>query len=99
MERLVPCDDASFPSATITYTGTAGVTAAFSPGPAAVLVWCSTDAYVKVGEGVTATTASMPIPAGVPVVIEVPLGTGASWRVSAIQIAAAGSVYAKPLAG
>lgn len=99
MERLCPCYDASFAAQTITYTGTAGVTATFNPGPTAVLVWCTTDAYVKVGEAVTATTASMPIPAGVPVVIEVPRGSGAPWRVSAIQISTAGSVYAKPLEG
>lgn len=95
IDKLVPSEDAP---ATITYTGTAGVTATFKPGPRAVLVWCTTDAYVKVGEGVTATTAnSTPIPAYVPVKLTVPQGTGAPWRVSAIQISAGGSVYAKPL--
>lgn len=98
-EVLVPCDDASFAAKTITYTGTAGVTATFNPGPRAVLVWCTTDAYVKVGEGVTATTASLPVPAFVPHVLRVPDGSGAPWRVSAIQISTGGSVYAKPLQG
>ena len=96
---IVPAPGAKFASATITYTGTAGVTATFDPGPQAVLVWCTTDAYVLVGEGVTATTAATPIPAGVPVVFRVPNGTGAPWRVSAIQVSAGGSVYAKPLQG
>jgi hypothetical protein len=97
MDMVCPNDKA--PGATITYTGTAGVTAAFLPGSRGVLVWCTTDAYVKVGEAVTATTSDTPIPAGVPVVLEVPTGTGAPWRVSAIQISAGGSVYAKPIAG
>lgn len=96
-DKLVPCDDATFAAQTITYTGTAGVTATFAPGPRAVLVWCTTDAYVKVGDGVTATTASTPIPAGVPYKMNVPQGSGGPWRVSAIQIATGGSVYAKPL--
>ena len=83
---------------TQTYTGTAGVTATFRPAKA-VLVWTTSDAYVKVGEGVTATTADLPIPAYTPVMLAVPQGTNAAWRVSAIQISAGGSVYAKPIAG
>lgn len=99
MDLVVPSDDASMASQTVTYTGTAGVTATFNPGPKGVLVWCTTDAYVKVGEGVTATTASTPIPAYTPIAFGVPVGSGAAWRVSAIQISAGGSVYAKPIAG
>ena len=82
--------------ATITYTGTAGVTATFKRGPSSVMVFCTTAAYVVVGEGVTATTADTPMPANVPFWFPVPEGTGAPWRVSAIQIATGGSVYAKP---
>lgn len=83
---------------TTTYTGTAGNTGTFSPA-SAVLVWTTSDAYVKVGEGVTATTSDLPIPAYTPVMLAVPAGTGAAWRVSAIQISAGGSVYAKPIVG
>jgi hypothetical protein len=50
-----------------------------------------------VGEGVTATTSSTPIPANTPIPFIVPQGTGAPWRVSAIQIGSAGTVYAKPI--
>jgi len=96
MDIIAPADDGS---QTITYTGTAGVTATFKPGPGAVLVWATTDAYIKVGEGVTATTADTPLPSFTPVIMSVPKGTGAPWRVSAIQISAAGSVYAKPVTG
>jgi hypothetical protein len=60
-------------------------------------VWCSSDAYILVGEGVTATTAGTPIPAFTPIPFTVPLGTGALWRVSAIQISAGGTLYAKPI--
>ena len=84
---------------TVAYTGTAGSTSTFPSGALAVLVWCTTAAYVKVGEGVTATTADLPIPANVPVLIQVPPGSGAAWRVSAIQIASGGDVYAKAVGG
>jgi len=46
---------------------------------------------------VTATTAGTPIPAFTPIPFTVPLGTSASWRVSAIQISAGGTLYAKPI--
>jgi hypothetical protein len=68
-----------------------------------VLVWCTTDAYICVGEGVTATTADTPIPAGTPIPFNVPnpstgaTGTGGPWVVSAVQIAAGGTLYAKPI--
>ena len=97
MELLNVLDDTQFAAQTITYTGTAGVTAGWPAGPQGVVVWCTTDAYVKVGEAVTATTASTPIPANTPIPFKVPPGTGAPWRVSAIQIASGGSVYAKAI--
>jgi hypothetical protein len=62
-----------------------------------VLVWGTTACYVKVGEGVTATTAATPIPANREVRIAVPEGSNGPWRVSAIQVSGAGTVYAKPL--
>ena len=97
MEKLVPSEEGT---KSITYTGTAGVTATFKPGPKGVLITCTTDAYVLVGEGVTATTAnSTYIPAGVTWPFNVPNGTGASWRVSAIQVSAGGTVYATALQG
>lgn len=97
MELLNPCADANFPGKTTTYTGTAGSTGTWPAGPQGVVVWCTTDAYITVGEGVTATTSSTPIPANTPVPFTVPGGTGAPWRVSAIQVSAGGSVYAKPI--
>jgi hypothetical protein len=97
MELLNPLADASFPAATVAYTGTAGSTAAWNAGPQGVVVWSTTPAYVVVGEGVTATTSSTPIPAFTPIPFTVPNGTGAPWRVSAIQVGAAGSVYCKPV--
>jgi hypothetical protein len=97
MELLNPATDASFTARTASYTGTAGSTATWSAGPQGVLVWSTTDAYIRVGEGVTATTADTPIPAFTPIPFTVPPGTGAPFRVSAIQIGAAGTVYAKPM--
>ncbi len=97
MELLRPCNDAGFTARSVAYTGTAGSTATWNAGPQGVLVWSTTDAYIRVGEGVTATTSDTPIPAGTPVPFFVPQGTGAPWRVSAIQVAAGGTVYAKPI--
>lgn len=98
MDVLNPAQDVAFTARTATYTGTAGTVATWPPGPQGVMVWCTTDAYVKVGVGVTATTASTPIPAYTPVLFKVP-ATDEPWRVSAIQISAGGSVYAKPVSG
>ena len=97
MELLNPLADGNFPARTASYTGTAGSTTAWPAGPQGVVVWSTTAAYVTVGEGVTATTSSTPIPANTPIPFIVPQGTGAPWRVSAIQIGSAGTVYAKPI--
>lgn len=97
MELLRPCDDAVFASKNASYTGTAGSTGTWPAGPQGVLVWCSSDAYIRVGENVTATTSDTPIPAGTPVPFFVPSTTGAPWRVSAIQVASGGTLYAKPI--
>lgn len=97
---LNPCQDAQFNAQTVTYTGTAGTVTGWPYGPTKVLVWATTDAYIKVGNGVTATTGSTPIPAYTPVELAIPnpAGAGSSlWTVSAIQIAAGGTLYAKPM--
>lgn len=95
MELLNPLD--GYPAYTANYTGTAGSTTAWNPGPEGVVVWCTSAAYVRVGEGVTATTADTPIPANTPIPFMVPNGTGAPWRVSAIQVSGSGTLYAKPI--
>jgi hypothetical protein len=96
MSRFLAANDAAYAAQTQSYTGTAGDTATFPAGVSAVLVFATTAAYIKVGEGVTATVASTPLPANTPMIFAVPPGTGAPWRVSAIQIASGGNVYAKP---
>lgn len=95
---IVALEDAVYPAQTVPYTGTAGNTTGWPGGTGAigVLIYTSTDAFVKVGEGAVATTSSTPIPAFVPIVFKVPQGTG-TWRVSAIQNAAGGTVFAKPV--
>ena len=97
MELLNPLADANYPAYTASYTGTAGSTTAWPAGPQGVVVWSTTAAYVVIGEGATATTSSTPIPANTPIPFIVPQGTGAPWRVSAIQIGSAGTLYAKPI--
>jgi len=98
IEMLKPCPDAAFPTVTVAYTGTVGNTATYPPGPGSVWVLCTTSAFVLVGEGVVATAANgIPVAANVPVCLEVPRGSGAPWRISVIQLAAGGSLYAHPL--
>ena len=97
MELLRPLADTVFPAATVSYSGTAGSTSTWAAGPQGVVVWSTTPAYVVVGEGVTATTASTPIPAFTPIPFAVPNGSGGQWRVSAIQVSATGSIYCKPV--
>jgi hypothetical protein len=103
MELLRPCMDASYGAKSVIYTNAAGTTLEWPPGPQGVLVWCTTDAYVRVGEGVTATTADTPIPAGTPIPFNVPnpasgtAGSGGPWVVSAVQVASGGTLYAKPI--
>ena len=95
MEFLVPLNDPQFATKSVSYTGTAGITALWPSGPQAVLVWCTTDAYVRV-DGTAATVADTPLPAGTPVPFKVP-ATGVPWGVSAVQITAGGTMYAKPI--
>ena len=97
MERLNPLTDALYPGRTVGFTGTAGSTDTWQAGPQGVVVWCTEAAYVVVGEGVTATTSSTPIPANTPIPFIVPEGTGAPWRVSAIRVSTDGALYAKPI--
>lgn len=97
MELLRPLNDAGFATQNAAYTGTAGSTAGWNAGPQGVLVWSTTDAYIRVGNGVTATSADTPIPAFTPIPFTVPQGTGGVWRVSALQIGVGGTVYAKPI--
>ena len=96
-DAIYPNDSTDYAAQSVSYTGTAGTVTGFKAGPRQVLVWTTSDAHVKVGEGVTATTASCPIPAYTPIVMRVPNGSGGLWKVSAIQVAAGGTLYAKPL--
>ena len=97
MELLNPLADATFPAQSVSFTGTAGSTTGWNAGPQGVMVWATEPCYVTVGNGVTATTSSTPIPAFTPIPFTVPGGTGGVWRVSAIQVSAGGTIYAKPI--
>jgi hypothetical protein len=97
MELLNPLADANFPAKSITYTGTAGVTGTWPAGAQGVVVWSDQACYVLVGEAVTATTASTPIPANTPIPFKVPASVSGQWRVSAIQVSTGGTIYCKPM--
>lgn len=97
MELLNPLAKASFPAQTASYTGTAGSTSGWNAGPEGVMVWSDQACYIEVGESAVATTASTPIPPFTPIPFKVPATVSGLWRVSAIQVSAAGTIYCKPL--
>ena len=98
MELLNPCTKADFPAYSVAYTGTAGNTTAWNPGPQGVVAWSDQACYVEVGVGAVATTASTPIPPFTPIPFVLPTNTtGAPWRVSAVQVSTGGTIYAKPI--
>jgi hypothetical protein len=100
MELLRPlCSDVTFPTQSVAFTGTAGVTTGWPFGPQGVYLISDSDCYVAVGVDVTATaTNGFLLPAGIPITVYAPqtADTG-KWRVSAIQLSAAGTIYATPV--
>lgn len=97
-EFINPMSDASYAGTSVAYTGTAGSTSTYPAGPEGVILCVTTAAYVTVGVGVTATSADTYVPANTLVKLKVPSGTGAPWRVSAVQVATGGTLYVKPIA-
>jgi len=97
MELLNPLAKTDFPAKSASYTGTAGSTGTWPAGPQGVVVWSDQSCYIEVGESAVATTASTPVPPFTPIPFKVPQGSGGQWRVSAIQVATGGTVYAKPI--
>ena len=63
MELLRPLADSTYPASSVASGAVAATVGTWNPGPQGVLVWATQDVYVAVGEGVTATSASTPIPA------------------------------------
>lgn len=75
---------------TVAYTGTAGVaTNAFGTQTTTIYVVSTTACFIKFGTAPTATTADMYLPANFPFVLQCRGGE----KVSAIQVAAGGSLY------
>ncbi len=98
MELLRPLADAEYPAASAASGAAAAIVGTWNPGPQGVMIWSTEPVYVVVGEGVTATTASTPIPAFTPIPFYAPqTGTGAPWRVSVLRVSVDGTVYAKPI--
>jgi hypothetical protein len=97
MEFLNSLDKTNFPARSVAYTGTAGSTGTWSAGPQGVVVWSDQACYIEVGESAVATTSSTPVPPLTPIPFKVPQGTGAPWRVSAIQVSTGGTIYCKPI--
>lgn len=97
MDFLNPLADANYPADSDNTSGTAVSLGPWPPGAQGVMVWATQDTYIAVGEGVTATSASTPIPAYTPIPFVVANTVTAPWRVSALRVAVDGIVYAKPI--
>jgi hypothetical protein len=82
-------------SVTVAYTGTAGTTAALPANTKNVRVVSTTDCFIEIGTAPTAVANS-----GLYLVAYQPeyFGCPASGKVSAIQVAGAGSIYVTPFA-
>lgn len=83
----------------VAYTGTAGTTGVLPQQANSVMLWCTTAAWVALvgtSSGV-ATTADVPIPANTPIILPVERptspGTDPNIWVSAVQVAAGGTLY------
>jgi len=85
------------------YTTTATIDAALPQQANSVMVWCTTNAHVRVGagSGLAATTADVPIAANTMVILPVELptsgGTDVAMYVAAVQMATGGTLYVQPL--
>ncbi len=80
---------------TVTYTGTAGTTAALSASTRILRVMSTTDCFIELGTNPTAlANSSTYLPAFVPEYF----AAGPSWKVSAIQVSGGGSIYVTPFA-
>ena len=98
---ISPLNGTEYAGQTTTYSGAAGTVTGWKrsgDGPTGVLVYTTTDAYVRVGSGVTATSADYFHPGLTEKTYGVP-GQAGNFTVSAIQVSAGGSVYAKPVGG
>ena len=83
-------------SVTVSYTGTAGTTAALPLNTSAVRVVATTDCFIEIGMNPTAVAnTGLYLPAGIPEYFEAIAGaTGV--KVSAIQLSSGGSIYVTP---
>lgn len=83
---------ASGASVTANYSATSGQTTSIL-GANAVRLVSTTDCFVDIGLDPVATNSDMFLPAGVPEYFSLPPGG----KVSAIQVSAAGTIYATPI--
>lgn len=83
----------------VAYTAVAGNSASLPRGTTDVMVWCTTDARVRVGPGAVADVNDCPLPANVPVVLAIQQAMLTDNRVSAVQVTAAGTMHVQPIVG
>jgi len=78
---------------TLSFTGTSQQTPAFNKNTIVVRVYANQDCFLEFGLNPTATSSSMPLPAGVVEYFKVQDAE----KIAAIQISAAGSLYVTEL--
>ena len=86
----------TWPTQAISYTATAGNSSTYPVGPTGLVVFSSQLCFIEIGEGVTATSSSFPIAQNTVYRFQVPKGTGAAWRVSAIRNGTDGTIWVRP---
>lgn len=88
------------PGQVVAYTGTAGTIANAVPSGATKLwIFVTSAAHVKISKGGTsATTADFPLPASVPIIVDIAAMNDGTVKVSAIQSATGGNLHVCPVA-
>mgnify|MGYP000884903896 CR=1 FL=1 len=82
-------------SVTVSYTGTAGTTAAVNGNATSIRVMSTTDCFIEIGTAPTAVVnTGMYLPAFTPEYFTCPVNA----KVSAIRVSADGSIYVTPFA-
>jgi hypothetical protein len=97
MELFRPLNDPTYAAKKIAVTG-ASANVSFPSGPQGVLIIVDTAAYVRVSDENSAATAGDTfVPANTPMPFYAPQTNNKTWYVSALQVSAAGNLYAKPI--
>jgi hypothetical protein len=99
MELLRVLNDPIFASQSVVFAASSVSTVGWPVGPDGVVVWATSACIVVVNDiaNPTVTANGTHIPANTPIPFAVECKSGRGWNVSCVQIAAGGTLYAKPM--